>query len=109
MAAKIALATAGATQTMGVSPAPADGTSGRSSRTTSIAGTSLKRGTRYSESDRVIDPSLREADPLEERAAETHDRRALDLVHEVVGVDDRTAVERRDEPRDADRPVRLSC
>ena len=43
---------------------------------------------------------LREADPLEECAAETHHRRALDLVHEVVGVDDRTAVERRDELRD---------
>ena len=43
---RTALPMAGATQTIGVSPAPADGRSGRSSRTISIGGTSLKRGTR---------------------------------------------------------------
>ena len=36
----------GATQTIGVSPAPAEGRSLRSSSTTSRGGTSLKRGTR---------------------------------------------------------------
>ncbi len=46
---KRAPATAGATATIGVSPAPTDGRSFRSSRTTSIVGRSLKRGTRYSE------------------------------------------------------------
>ena len=35
------------TQTIGVSPAPAEGRSGRSSRMMSIGGTSLNRGTRY--------------------------------------------------------------
>jgi hypothetical protein len=46
VAMKIAFATAGATATIGVSPAPAEGMSGRSRRTTSIGGTSVKRGTR---------------------------------------------------------------
>src|SRR5262249_1208003 len=46
LASKIAFAIAGATQTIGVSPAPAEATSLRSSSTTSIFGTSLKRGTR---------------------------------------------------------------
>src|SRR5437016_6128713 len=45
VALKIALPTAGARPTIGVSPAPAEGTSLRSTNTTSIAGTSLKRGT----------------------------------------------------------------
>src|SRR5262245_31355525 len=43
---KMALATAGATATMGVSPAPAEGRSLRSSRMVSSAGTSAKRGMR---------------------------------------------------------------
>src|SRR5207253_5932493 len=46
-AAKIAFETAGATPTIGVSPAPAGGRSGRSTRTTSIGGTSYIRGTGY--------------------------------------------------------------
>jgi hypothetical protein len=45
-AAKIALPTAGAMHMIGVSPAPADGTSLRSTNTTSILGRSLKRGRR---------------------------------------------------------------
>src|SRR5579863_6840795 len=45
-AAKIAFPTAGASPTMGVSPAPAGGWSLRSISTTSIWGVSLKRGTR---------------------------------------------------------------
>jgi hypothetical protein len=45
-AAKIALPTAGAMAVIGVSPAPADGRSGRFNSTTSIGGTSAKRGTR---------------------------------------------------------------
>ena len=44
--ARTAFATAGATAMIGVSPAPAGTNSGRSTRTTSIAGTSEKRGTR---------------------------------------------------------------
>src|SRR5262245_2944748 len=45
---RTALPIAGATHTIGVSPAPADGRSFRSSSTTSTGGTSLNRGTRYS-------------------------------------------------------------
>jgi hypothetical protein len=52
VASKIALLTAGARPTIGVSPAPADGKSFRSSSTISIAGTSLNRGKRYFESAR---------------------------------------------------------
>jgi hypothetical protein len=44
-AAKIAFAIAGATAPIGVSPAPAGGSSGRSIRITSIGGTSMNRGT----------------------------------------------------------------
>src|ERR1700733_417348 len=44
---KMALPTAGAKPTIGVSPAPADGRSVRSTRTVSISGRSLNRGTRY--------------------------------------------------------------
>ena len=47
VAAKSAFASAGATATIGVSPAPADGASGWSSSSTSIGGTSVTRGTRY--------------------------------------------------------------
>ena len=43
---KMALPMAGATTTMGVSPAPAEGRSFRSSSTVSRTGRSLKRGTR---------------------------------------------------------------
>jgi len=46
VAAKIAFPTAGASATMPVSPAPAEGRSLRSSRTTSTSGVSRKRGTR---------------------------------------------------------------
>ena len=46
VAAKIAFATAGARPMIGVSPAPAEGRSLRSSSTVSSTGTSLKRGTR---------------------------------------------------------------
>ena len=46
VAAKMAFPMAGATAISGVSPAPADGMSGRSTSTTSISGMSLNRGTR---------------------------------------------------------------
>jgi hypothetical protein len=46
VASKMALAIAGATAIIGVSPAPADGKLGRCNRTTSIGGTSEIRGTR---------------------------------------------------------------
>ena len=60
MASKIALAIAGATAIIGVSPAPADGRSGRSSRMTSMRGTSAIRGTRYAENaPLVITPSVK--------------------------------------------------
>jgi branched-subunit amino acid aminotransferase/4-amino-4-deoxychorismate lyase len=49
VASKIAFPTAGASPTIGVSPAPADGKSFRSSNTISIFGTSLNRGNRYFE------------------------------------------------------------
>ncbi len=45
---------AGATAIIGVSPAPADGRSGRSSRTTSIGGTSPILGTRYLENAALV-------------------------------------------------------
>src|SRR6266550_9532605 len=48
VAEKIAFPTAGASPTIGVSPAPADGKSLRSSISISISGISLNRGTRYS-------------------------------------------------------------
>src|SRR5262245_34991900 len=48
-ASKTALATAGGTAIIGVSPAPTEGKSRRLSRTVSMGGTSLKRGTEYSE------------------------------------------------------------
>src|SRR5207247_7191374 len=51
VAAKTAFATAGAIAMSGVSPAPAEGTSRRSMRTTSMGGTSSNRGTRYSDID----------------------------------------------------------
>src|ERR1019366_7327367 len=50
-AAKIAFAIAGATATIGVSPPPADGSSGPSSSTTSTDGRSASRGTRYCDID----------------------------------------------------------
>ena len=43
--------------------------------------------------------SLLEVDLFEEGAAEPHHRGALDLVREVVGIDDRAAVESGDEAR----------
>jgi lipase maturation factor 1 len=49
VASKMALPTAGAMATIGVSPAPAGATSLRSIRTTSISGASRNRGTRYLE------------------------------------------------------------
>jgi hypothetical protein len=49
VASEIALPKAGARSTSGVSPAPEDGRSLRSSSTTCISGTSRKRGTRYGE------------------------------------------------------------
>src|SRR5207247_7607425 len=47
VAAKIAFPTAGASPTIGVSPAPPDGKYSRSSISISISGVSLNRGTRY--------------------------------------------------------------
>ena len=49
VAAKIALPIAGATPTIGVSPAPAEGRSLRSRMTTASSGKSESRGTRYCE------------------------------------------------------------
>src|SRR5262249_60961682 len=49
VAARMALPTAGAMPMIGVSPAPADGRSLRSTSTTSCTGASLNRGSRYSE------------------------------------------------------------
>ena len=95
VARKIALPTAGAIATIGVSPAPADGRSLRSSSTISRAGTSPNRGTRYVGEPRVEDLAVVELDRLEQGAAEAHHRRPFDLVLQVVGVDDRAALERR--------------
>src|SRR6478609_8473136 len=47
---QLAEAIEGAVAVIGDSPAPADGTSRRSIRITSISGTSVNRGTRYSDS-----------------------------------------------------------
>src|SRR5690242_20517256 len=59
VALKMALPTAGAMATIGVSPAPAEGRSLRSSRITSIRGASAKRGTRYAENRglRILPPA----------------------------------------------------
>ena len=93
MASKMALPIAGAMATIGVSPAPADGRSLRSSRTTSIAGVSRNRGTRYRENRGFVIRPSSILDGFEERAAESHDHGAFDLVLEMVGVDDRAALE----------------
>ncbi len=66
---------AGATHTIGVSPAPADGRSWRSRATTSIGGTSLNRGTRYLLERPVQQLPVGELERLEQRAAETLHRR----------------------------------
>ena len=68
-----ALPMAGATHTIGVSPAPADGRSFRSSSTMSIGGMSLNRGTRYCSSVPFTIFGHRELDRLEQRAAEALD------------------------------------
>ena len=102
VASKIALATAGARPTMGHSPAPADGRSLRSRMTSSIGGTSVKRGTRYCEKCGIRDAAVLEADGLEERAADALDDGALDLVAQAVGVDDGAALEGGDDAADPD-------
>src|SRR5690606_15975457 len=48
------------------------------------------------------DPPVLELDGFPERAADAHDHAALDLVAQPVGVDDRAAVERREDADDAD-------
>ena len=67
----------GAMVTIGVSPAPADGRSLRSTRTTSISGTSRKRGTRYWRKCgfRIL-PSSKSID-FEQRAAQALDHRSF--------------------------------
>ena len=112
-ASKIALPIAGAIATIGVSPAPAEGRSLRSSRTTSILGMSRNRGTRYFENSRVHDLAILELDRLEERTAQAHHHRPFDLVLEMVRVDDRAALEGADSsdttctrPLDRRRPPR---
>ena len=109
VASKIAFATAGATATIGVSPAPAGATSLWSIRITSIGGTSVKRGTRYVEKRRVEDLAVLEVDRFEQRAPETHHRRPLDLIHQTVGVHDRSAVERGHDPDDLHPAVRIGA
>ena len=95
-ASKMALPIAGAMATIGVSPAPADGRSLRSSRTTSISGVSRNRGTRYFENRAFRILPILELDGLEERTAQSHDHRAFDLVLEMVRIDDRAALEGAD-------------
>ena len=97
VAAKIALPTAGARPTMGVSPAPADGRSLRSRTTISISGDVREARDAVLREMRVEDAAVLEADGLEEGAADALDDRALDLVLQVVGVDDGAALEGRDD------------
>ena len=67
-----------------------------------MGGTSLKRGTRYSRHRAVQDLAVGEADRLEQRAAESLDDRAFDLIAQAVRVDDRSALEDRDDARDGE-------
>ncbi len=100
-AAASAFAIAGASPMMGVSPAPADGRSLRSSMTTSIGGTSVNRGTRYW---RIVPFSMRPSAKsigFEQRAADTLNHAAGDLVAQAVRVDDGTALEGDREAREA--------
>ena len=93
VASKMALPMAGAMATIGVSPAPADGRSLRSSRTTSICGRVAEPRDAIARKAGVGDPAVLEFDGLEERAADSHDHGAFDLVLEMVGVDDGAALE----------------
>ena len=65
-----------------------------------MGGTSLKRGTRYC----AIVPfriwPLANSDRLEQRAAESLDDRAFDLIAQAIRVDDRAALEHHDDARD---------
>ena len=88
--------------TIGVSPAPADGRSLRSSRTISIGGHVGEARHAVLREVRVEDLAVLEVDRLEERAAEALDDRALDLVAQAVGVDDGAALEGGDDADDLD-------
>jgi hypothetical protein len=91
---KTALEIAGATQIMGVSPAPAEGRSGRSSSTTSMGGTSVV-GERS-----VRDDTMVEANGLEQSTAQGHDRGPLNLIDHRLGVYYGSAFVRGDEAHD---------
>ena len=80
VASKIALPKAGARPTSGVSPAPENGRSLRSRRTTCISGTSRKRGTRYRENRAFYDAAIRKLNRFEKSAAEAHDVRSDNLI-----------------------------
>ena len=80
VALEMAFPIAGATQTIGVSPAPAEGKSLRSRRIVSSAGRSLNRGTRYCEKKGFsIFPSAKSM-ASNKAPADPHDHRALDLI-----------------------------
>ena len=96
----MAFAMAGATAMIGASPAPAEGRSLRSSRTTSICRGVAEPRHAVAREPRVLDLALLEPDRLEEGTAQAHHRRAFDLVDQVVGVDDGAALEGRDDPDD---------
>ena len=78
---------------IGVSPAPAEARSLRSSSTLSITGMSANRGTRYLASRLVTILPVGELDLLEQRPAQPHGDRALHLVAQVFGIHHRAALE----------------
>ncbi len=117
----MALAIAGATAIIGVSPAPAEGRSLRCNRTTSIGGTSEIRGHPVRGERPVCDRPGDEVDRLEERTAKSKDRGALDLTDHGIGVHDcaafvggddadhlQTAIRVRLRPARRSQPVPLS-
>ncbi len=77
MAAKMALPTAGATATIGVSPAPAEGTSLRSMSTVSSSRRVGEAGHAVIGEARVQDLAVVELNRLEQGPAEAHYRGAL--------------------------------
>ena len=106
VAAMIASARAGATATIGASPAPARGCPCGRAAPSSIGRTLLKRGDPILREGRVEDLAGVELDRPEERAAEPHHRCSSDPVHEAVGVHDRAALERGDDPEDLEPAAR---
>jgi hypothetical protein len=105
VAENMALAIAGATAIIGVSPAPADGRSGRSTRTTSMDGKSLNRGHPITREGKQPEPLALPGNGLEQRAAEGHHGGTFHLADHSARVDNCPAFVRSDDPLDLDRAL----